>query len=185
VTPGGSGDGDWWSVAWIGIDGWGSGDVLQAGTGHHVSRTNGVVTENYFTWYEWFPNNWVEISNIPVVPGDAISVMVRYLGITNGIGQGLATLTNLTTGISGTVNFSAPAGTTLQGDSAEWIMERPKINGNLVDLPEYGHITFSGCQTNSVPGSSAQPVNMTDSAGTIMSSAELESDWDCSFVAGS
>ncbi len=32
VTPSSSGDGNWYSVAWVGIDGWNSSDVLQAGT---------------------------------------------------------------------------------------------------------------------------------------------------------
>jgi hypothetical protein len=189
IAPGTSGDGDWWSVAWIGIDGWNSGDVLQAGTGQHVSRNNGVVSTEYFAWYEWYPYNWVEITNLAVAPGDAISAMVRYLGISNGLGLGTATLTNLTTGSSATVQFSAPSGTTLQGNCAEWILERPGINGSLASLPEYGHVTFSdciACSANKVYyGSAATPTLMHDASGNEMSFGELESDWDCSFVAAS
>jgi hypothetical protein len=189
VTPGAAGDGDWWSVAWIGIDGWNSPDVLQAGTGQHVSRKNGVVTTDYFAWFEWFPNNWTEITNLPIHPGNAISASVRYLGIVSGKPQGSASLTNLTTGVSTTVTFFAPAGTTLQGNCAEWILERPGINGALANLPEYGHITFSDCYacsaTTTTAGSAAQATTMTGTGGHTLSNATLESDWDCSFVQAS
>ena len=184
VSPPAAGDGDWWSVGWIGLDGWNSNDVLQAGTGQHVKRSNGVVTTEYFAWYEWFPFNWTEITSLAVHPGDTISAFVRYLGITNGVGQGTATLSNLTTGVSTTVHLTAPPGTTLQGNCAEWIMERPGINGQLVNLPEYGHIAFSDCVAcsgnKSFDGSQAQATNMTE-AGATVSVARLESDWGCSF----
>jgi hypothetical protein len=189
VMPGASGDGDWWSVAWIGIDGFNSPDVLQAGTGQHASRNNGVVTTEYFAWFEWFPNSWTEITNLPIHPGDAISASVRYLGIVSGKPQGSATLTNLTTGVSTTVTFFAPAGTTLKGNCAEWVMERPGINGVLANLPEYGHITFSECIACSATtisyGSAAQAVTMTGSGGHSLSNATLESDWDCTFIQAS
>ena len=184
VAPPAAGDGDWWSVAWIGLDGWNSGDVLQAGTGQHVNRSNGQVTTEYFAWYEWYPFNWTEITSLAVHPGDTISVFVRYLGITNGVGQGTATLSNLSTGASTTVHLTAPSGTTLQGNCAEWIMERPGINGQLANLPEYGHVAFSDCVAcsgdKSFDGSQAQVANMTE-AGAIVSEAHLESDWGCSF----
>jgi hypothetical protein len=174
-------------LAWVGIDGSNSSDVLQAGTGHHVNKTGGNVTTEYFAWYEWFPNSWIQNNAVPVSPGDAIHAMVRYLGVKDGVGQGTATLTNLTTGVSSTVNFTAPAGVTLQGNCVEWILERPQFNGVPAQLPEYGHVTFSDCYGcpatgSGVSGSQAQPVNMTDNAGTILSSAELGSgDWDCNF----
>jgi hypothetical protein len=31
-----------------------------------------------------------------------------------------------------TIGFNAPNGTQLVGDSAEWVVERPTVNGNLV-----------------------------------------------------
>jgi hypothetical protein len=185
-----SGNGDWWSVAWVGIDGDGSSDVLQAGTGHHVNVTNGKVTTEYFAWYEWFPFSWTTISNLTVNPGDAISAVVRYLGIVNGEGQGTATVTNMTTGQSATVTLTPPAGTVLSGNCVEWIMERPGINGALAALPEYEHITFYNtlaCAPNtSITGAQAQPITMVDSSNTTLSTGALAtSDWDCTFSAAS
>jgi hypothetical protein len=184
VAPPASGDGDWWSVAWIGIDGWNSADVLQAGTGQHIRRSGGNITTEYFVWYEWWPYNWTEITSLIVHPGDTVSAFVRYLGIVNGIGQGMATLSNLSTGVSTSVHLTAPPDTTLQGNCAEWIMERPSINGQLVNLPEYGHIAFTDCVAcsgnKSFDGNQAQATNMSE-AGTTVSVARLESDWGCTF----
>lgn len=189
VTPGSTGDGDWWSVAWVGIDGWNSPDVLQAGTGHHVSRKNGKVTTEYFAWYEWYPNNWTEISNLTVNPGDAMVVYVRYLGLSNGVPQGVATLTNMTAGTSSSITFSAPTGTTLAGNCAEWIYERPTFGKVLADLPQYGQISFRdswACAGGELfDGSQAQAVDMTDTAGNELSAAQLVSSWECTFEAAS
>jgi hypothetical protein len=157
---------------------------LQAGTAQHVNRTNGQITTEYFAWYEWFPYNWTEITSLAVHPGDSVSVFVRYLGINNGIGQGTATLSNLSTAFSTTVQFSAPSGTTLQGNCAEWILERPSFNGVPANLPDYGHIAFSDCVAcsgnNSYDGSQAQVTDMTQ-AGATVSVGRLESDWGCTF----
>lgn len=149
-----------------------------------MSRRNGGVTTEYFAWYEWYPFNWTEITNLAVHPGDTVSVFVRYLGITNGVGQGTANLSNLTAGVSSTVHLTAPPGTTLQGNCAEWIMERPGINGQPANLPGYGHIALSDCVAcagnNSFDGSQALATDMTE-AGANVSVARLESDWGCTF----
>jgi hypothetical protein len=96
----------------------------------------------------------------------------------------MPTLTNLSTAVSSTVHLTAPPGTTLQGNCAEWIMERPGINGQLADLPEYGHVAFSDCVAcsgnKSYDGNLAQVANITE-AGATVSVARLESDWGCTF----
>ena len=181
-----SGNGEWWSVAWVGIDGWNSGDVLQAGTAQHVSLNNWNLTTEYFAWYEWFPDNWIEITNFPIRPGDTVAVSVQYLGIQNNSGQGLATLSNLITGQSTTLSFQAPTGTTLQGNCAEWILERPQINGSLATLPEYGQVAFSNGLACSATGGTgadqAKPVNMTDDSGNTVSEGSSTADWNCLYV---
>jgi hypothetical protein len=183
------GDGDWWSVAWVGIDGDGSNDVLQCGTGHHVNVTNGKTTTEYFAWYEWYPFGWTEITNLTVSPGDAIAASVRYLGIANGAGRATATVTNMTTGQSATVSLTPPGNTVLAGNCAEWIMERPGINGVLADLPEYEHISFYNTvactATNTINGAQAQPITMVDGTTTLSAAALATSDWDCTFNAAS
>jgi hypothetical protein len=188
VPPTSSGNGDWWSVAWVGIDGFNSGDVLQAGTGHHVSRNGNTVTTEYFAWFEWFPFNWTQINNFAVHPGDTVTVLVRYLGIVNSVGQGSATVTNNTTGHSTTVALTPPPGVTLAGNCVEWVMERPTINGALASLPEYNHISFYNTVASSASslfnGGQAQALQMTDAADVTLSAASLgTTDWNCTFEA--
>ena len=44
-------EGGWNSSSWIGIDGWNSDDVLQAGVQQRVAADG---TVSYVAWYEWF-----------------------------------------------------------------------------------------------------------------------------------
>jgi hypothetical protein len=63
-------------------------------------------------------------------------------------------------------------------------MERPGINGQLANFPEYGHVAFSDCVAcsgnKSYDGNQAQVANMTE-AGATVSVARLESDWGSTF----
>jgi|SRR6516162_1237821 hypothetical protein len=184
VLPPATGDGDWWAVAFVGLDGCNSDNVLQAGTSQHVNRNNGQITTEYFSWYNWFPNRWTQINSLPVHPGDTVSVSVRYLGITDGVENGLVSLINLSTGVSTTIHITPPPGITFKGNCAEWILERPSFNGQLANLPEYGHVAFTNCVAfsgdRSFDGSQAIVADMTN-AGATVSAARLESDWGCSF----
>lgn len=125
---------------WAGIDGWYNNDVLQAGTESNAYCTNGVATTTYHAWYEWWPNLSVVINNLPVVPGDVVSVYVTALGNT----QGQALVLNATTNQYVVINFSAPSGTVLTGNTVEWIEERPYWNGPLAILTNYVTAWISG-----------------------------------------
>lgn len=124
--------GDLRSSIWVGIDGWDSNDVMQAGTEQDVAP-NGST--DYYCWYEWYPADTVEIANLPVRPGDAVYFNVRRLSST------LADLMAIVAGKGVSMTFAAPSGTTLGGQSAEWIVERPswRVNGTLkpFDLPQW------------------------------------------------
>jgi hypothetical protein len=50
---------------------------------------------------------------------------------------GHAYLVNFTANVKVSIAFSAPAGTTLQGNSVEWIVERPEVNSGLATLTNY------------------------------------------------
>jgi hypothetical protein len=116
-----------YSSQWVGFDGWGSNDVFQAGT---EADANCSSTDYYF-WYEWYPAGSVKVSQ-PVGPGDWVTVEVQY---TTASPHGTAFLSN---GTSGTAfSFNPPSGTTYVGNSAEWIVERPTVNGSLPDLANY------------------------------------------------
>jgi hypothetical protein len=87
------------------------------------------------------------------------------------------------------IGFAAPAGTSLKGDSAEWIVERPSINNVLGHLADYGMVWISSevaylrseLNTNSydvagtgAPGRTPYALTMVDSNGNSLAYTNLE-----------
>ena len=71
VAPAAGGKGSQYSFAFIGIDG--NTDVTQIGTIQSVSTAaNGSVSKSCYAVYEWFPNSWSAITNLPVSFGDTM-----------------------------------------------------------------------------------------------------------------
>ena len=119
--------GGWvYSSSWAGIDGWNSTDVLQAGTESDAECVKGSTTTFYSAWYEWYPNGEVRITNLPVSAGDDMFVEVWSTSATSGH----AYLVNYNTNQSVSITFSAPSGTKLIGNSAEWVVERPTVGNS-------------------------------------------------------
>ena len=71
VAPAAGGKGSQYTFAFIGIDG--NTDVTQIGTIQSVSTAaNGSVSKSCYAVYEWFPNSWSAITNLPVSFGDTM-----------------------------------------------------------------------------------------------------------------
>jgi hypothetical protein len=121
----------YYSSAWLGIDGDGSNDVLQAGT---ESDSDGTC----YAWWEWFPAYSMAINNFPVKPGDVISLLICATSSTTA----WISVANLTAKQYTNFDITAPAGTTLVGNCAEAVIERPSINNKLAQLPRYGEVYF-------------------------------------------
>jgi hypothetical protein len=140
--------GGWdYSASWVGIDGYGSSDVLQAGLEADAYCSGYAMETNYSAWIEWAPASEMSISNFPVAPGDDLFVDVWHTSAT----QGYAWFTNLTTNQYVDMGFTAPSGTLLIGNSAEWVVERPSIgsgSGNLATLTNYVADPFWDCYAN-------------------------------------
>ena len=51
-------------------------------------------------------------------------------------------LTNQSSGVSTSFSITAPKGTALVGNSAEWIVERPTINGSVASLTDTKAVYF-------------------------------------------
>lgn len=161
----------YYSVNWIGIDGDGSGDVCQAGMVCAAYQTGTSITRNIYPWHEWFPSNWVEITNLPISPGDMISMLICT---PQGAGSTSATIYfgNVTSGASTSYEITAPRGVTLAGNCAEWIVETPTVNGQVTQLPDYGEVFFSVCDaylTNGsvINGGTGNNINLTQNGKTI------------------
>jgi hypothetical protein len=130
------------STLWVGIDGWGTPDVVQAGTDQDSLTAFWVQTSSYDAWTEWYPLSSATISNFPVNPGDEVEVWT-WVGTSTGAysatgNVGWFYLWNVTENVvAAYLSTTAPSGTTFNGHTAEWVMERPEVNGSLSSLADY------------------------------------------------
>lgn len=101
VAPAAEGQGDWYSLAWIGIDG--INDVTQIGTLQPASAdAHGNLSKNCYAWHEWWPNSWTAITNLPVSFGDTMQGLVCMESTT----EAYVNLLNLTSGMH--AGFTSP-----------------------------------------------------------------------------
>jgi len=134
---------DSYSVFWVGIDGYSSKTVEQAGTSAHCLLGRPM----YYAWYEAYPNS-PERVNMRISPGDNISAEVRYIG--NGMFR--LTLNDTTTGKGfSTIERSEKA----ERSSAEWIAEAPFYSDGVLPLADFGEVYFTNAKAeiNGVTGS--------------------------------
>ncbi len=130
--------GSYYASEWVGIDGWGSGDVLQAGTETEVVEILWFTSTQVYAWWEWFPTGEVAISNLPVSPGDVMYCLICV----NSATTATVYISNQSTLVTTSFSITAPKGTSLAGNSAEWIVERPTINGAVASLSDYKSVYF-------------------------------------------
>jgi hypothetical protein len=169
-------EGGWNSSSWVGIDGFNSNDVLQAGI---QQRVDSGGNPSYVAWYEWFvsapappcpdptgcdsngyPLSWVgpqgsfryiyqtNIPNFPVSPGQTVSCSIQYA---NNKTTGLIAFGNNTTGQHFSITLLPPPGAAFSGNCVEWIMEAPDLGEPISALPRFTPVTFRnalGCTLN-------------------------------------
>jgi hypothetical protein len=173
-------DGTYLCGVWVGIDGTqGTGDVMQAGTASQCVVAGGkMISTRFFAWIEWFSLPSVAVVNFPVQVGDLISCTVcAPFGNTHGS----ALFNNLTSGATTNVGIDPPAGTSLVGNVAEWIVEDPGMaGGGLFPFPNYGSTHFTDCSAGSqnieLDLNAAKVIDLVDASNTVLSSAYIESN---------
>ena len=132
--------GGWtYSSQWPGIDGFNSNDVLQAGIEVDAYCAGGTTSSFYAAWIEWYPYNEVRVSAPVIKPGDMVLIEVWNVSPTSGY----AYFYNYSTGNAASYALTAPSGTTLVGNSTEWVVERPGVNGSLATLTNYVDVAMS------------------------------------------
>jgi hypothetical protein len=117
---------------WVGIDGFGNNQVLQAGTAATITG-NSV---NNWVWTEWFPIPAIAVTNFPIKPGDYITVLV----CANQPNHGFCSIMNKTTNQVTSIGIIPPTGFTSIGATAEWIVE-----GISSILPVFSTVVFTNC----------------------------------------
>ncbi len=160
--------------AWIGLDGDdGSNDVLQAGCDVDVSLIAGVIQRRYRPWWEWYPGGSFWLDNLVVSPGDVLDCLIHL----QPGSRTAATVffANRTTNIAMTFSASAPDGTALAGNCAEWVVE---AFDNVGPLAQFGAVDFSDCNAGAangvaVPAGVAGSIDMTGPDGRVLVSSAI------------
>ena len=121
------------------------------------------------------PNYEVEITNLGISPGDMVTMVICTTGA--GATTASVSFSNRTTGASTSFNFSAPSGTQLVGNCAEWIVEAPTVGGAQSAIADYGEVFFSVCEGflangNTVNGGTGNNINLT-AGGNVVSQGNL------------
>ena len=145
-------------LSWVGIDGFSTTDLVQAGTGAESAAAGGVAISTYYAWYEFLPQQPTIqiITSISIRPGDAVIFFVvlsddnDFFSLPNIDGNNAVfALGNNTTG-KNTAAFVDRRTTVVGGSEAEWIIERASYNGIYSDLVDYGSADKSNCSAHRV-----------------------------------
>jgi hypothetical protein len=136
-----------WSSFWVGLDGDGTTDLIQAGTNQNYLEVGSFTAASYYAWTELVPNQATEqeVTGFTVNPGDDIFVQV----MAPAGDEPCDFLWNKTQAKS--VAVCTPLGSTQFGGSeAEWIMERPCLGQCNSSTPQLSELSayVLGVMTN-------------------------------------
>lgn len=131
-----SGSAHKYSSFWVGLDGYSSGTVEQAGS---EVDCNGR-TAKYYSWFEMYPKYPVVFGNA-VRPGDHFHGSVTY----NGGGRFTLRLSDVTRGWTHTVHRSLGSA---RRSSAEVIVEAPSSSQGVLPLADFGTVHITQAKVN-------------------------------------
>ncbi|TRO47657.1 hypothetical protein E2P60_02670 [Candidatus Bathyarchaeota archaeon] len=124
------------SGVWIGIGGYGEESLIQAGTEQEYLNNKPV----YYAWYELLPDYLVRIPTLHVQPGDTIAASINL--VNENTNTWLITIEDVTR----SEQFKKTIVYTSSMLSAEWVVERPTVNGTVSTLADFGNVTFTECK---------------------------------------
>jgi peptidase A4-like protein len=149
-----------------------------------VAGGGAYVNTQFKPFWEWRPAGSFYITNMPVTNSDELtSLICMHQGSTN---QATIFLGNLTTKVGLWFQATAPAGVSLSGNCAEWIVEALAIDTPTPELAIYGQgITFTDCNAGTVSGrsvdlSAGSIINMVDASNKLISQAYIVSPTEVS-----
>jgi hypothetical protein len=122
------------SAVWVGIGGFKNTTLVQIGTSQDFVQGS----PQYAAWWELGPDPSNPI-DMTINPGDTVRGEVKF----NGGSEYVLTLTDLTTG----ANFSTTQSADAQRESAEWIVEAPSSDSQVLPIANFGSVSFSGATT--------------------------------------
>lgn len=151
----------------IGLDGWNSSTVERTGVGADCTSGSPQYFYDFFTGIELSSSPAAKrtsaVQNFPVKPGDSITAEVLFDYQNTQYDLSLSS----SEGWTAYNTAAAPLG--YQNSSAEIIAEAAS-NGTTAALPSFApaHFTYATINGATLPQSSAQPIDMINSAGTVI-----------------
>jgi hypothetical protein len=149
---------------WVGIDGYSSNTVEQDGT--LIECVGG--TPAYFTWWEMYPSNAIQVVGLSVRPGDKIAASVVRTGtsyalkVTDSTHPANSFTTKQTCGASKCVD-----------SSSEWIAEAPSNSSGVLPLTNFGTWTLksatvtAGSTKGTISSFPDSEITMVNSSGKV------------------
>jgi hypothetical protein len=131
-----------YNAYWVGLGGWNSGNLVQAGTAT-------IDIADHFAWYEYLSDtatsvNIQRITSLPINAGDSIHVYISFQKANNKFEYYVA---NNTTGQSAAAYITLSYVDYLDGTTAEWVVERTTgASGSLFQLGNYGTLSLTNCK---------------------------------------
>jgi hypothetical protein len=123
------------SGMWVGIGGYGEETLIQTGTEQEYVNGRSV----YYAWYELLPDYLIQIPRIHVQPGDTITTSISLVNETKNTWS--ITIMDVTR----REQFKRTVVYNSSRLSAEWIVERPKVNDTVGTLADFGTAAFTDC----------------------------------------
>jgi hypothetical protein len=124
------------SGVWVGIGGYGEESLIQTGT--EQEYVNGRLV--YYAWYELLPDYLIHIPSLHVRAGDTITASISL--VNENANTWLIEISDVTRH----EEFKKVVVYNSSRLSAEWIVERPKVNGTISTLADFGNLAFSECK---------------------------------------
>jgi hypothetical protein len=146
---------------WVGIDGYSSSSVEQDGT--LIECDGGSAF--YFSWWEMYPSNDIQVVGETVAAGDHISASV--------VRSGTSYTLKVTDSTHPANSFSTTQSCSCANTSAEWIAEAPSDSSGVVPLAHFSKFTVTGATVKTTSKSGVissftdHEITMVDSSGDV------------------
>ncbi len=143
---------------WVGIDGYSSSSVEQDGTLAECYYGSAY----YYTWWEMYPSNDIQVVGSSLRPGDSISASVVRSGTSY-------TLKVTDSSRSGNSFSTTQTCSSCANSSAEWIAEAPSGSSGVYPLANFHSWTETGATVNSrvISSYADDEITMTDPSGRV------------------
>jgi len=143
---------------WVGLDGLTNSTVEQIG----ILANYVAGVPSYYGFYETFPSSSVGIDSVTINPGDSLTALITYIGLSHVGDLYRMSLTDNTTGE--TFSEIAGSGFVNQRANAEWIVEAPTVDGAIAPLSNFGSATFTGASAT-LNALSPSPISALNNVG--------------------